>query len=282
MPDLNFSVESAEVVSYAVSPLLSLKLKITSADTETRIQSIALRCQVQIDTTKRRYSKKEQAQLIELFGEPERWGRTLRAMLWTHTSATVPPFTSEATVDLPLPCTFDFNVAATKYFAGLTDGVVPLNLMFSGTVFYDSDDYGLQVEQISWEKEAPFKLSIAVWQEMMDRYYPNTAWLCLRRDVFEKLSRYKVQHAIPTWEQALESIIPAPENGESVADDELTVEGSLPSCQGTALEGSTLIIEDVPVIIHCSTCESNQLVETVQDLRCSKCGGTNSHGLFAS
>jgi len=229
MPDLNFSVESAEVVSYAVSPLLSLRLKITSADTETRIQSIALRCQVQIDTTKRRYSKKEQAQLFELFGEPERWGRTLRAMLWTHTSATVPPFTSEATVDLPLPCTFDFNVAATKYFAGLTDGVVPLNLMFSGTVFYDSDDYGLQVEQISWEKEAPFKLSIAVWQEMMDRYYPNTAWLCLRRDVFEKLSRYKLQHAIPTWEQALESIIPAPENGESVADDELTVEGSLPS-----------------------------------------------------
>jgi len=49
------------------------------------------------------------------------------------------------------------------------------------------------------------------------------------------------------------------------------------ACQGTALEGSTLIIEDVPVIIHCSTCESNQLVETVQDLRCSKCGGTNSH-----
>jgi len=61
---------------------------------------------------------------------------------------------------------------------------------------------------------------------MMDHYYPNTAWLCLRRDVFERLHRYKVERAIPTWEQALESIIPPPERSD---DEEVAIEGSLPS-----------------------------------------------------
>lgn len=226
MPDLDFSVESAEAVSFAASPTLSFKLKIRSANSEEKIQSIGLRCQIQIETTRRRYSATEQAQLFELFGEPERWGRTLRSMLWTHTSAMVPPFQGETLIDLPVPCTFDFNIAATKYFAGLEDGAVPLNLMFSGTMFFESEDGGLQIEQISWNKEAQFKLPVGVWREMMDHYYPNTAWLCLRRDVFERLSRYKMEHAIPTWEQTLENLIP---DARKTEEEELAVEGSLPS-----------------------------------------------------
>ena len=227
MPDLNFSVDSAVAVTFAASPMLSFKLRIRNANSEENIQSIGLRCQIQIEPTKRNYSATEQAQLFELFGEPERWGRTLRSMLWVHTSAMVPPFQGETIVDLPVPCTFDFNVAATKYFAGLEDGLVPLNLMFSGTVFFESSDGGLQIEQIAWDKEAHFKLPVNVWREMMDHYYPNTAWLCLRRDVFERLSRYKMEHAIPTWEQAIESLVP--EAVKPVKEEELAVEGSLPS-----------------------------------------------------
>jgi hypothetical protein len=226
MPELDFSVVGAEAVSYAASPLLSFKLRIGNADAQEKIQSIVLRCQIQMETTKRKYSPDEQAQLFELFGEPERWGRTLRPMLWLHTSATVPPFAGETTIDLPVPCTFDFNLAATKYFAGLDDGIVPLNLMFSGTVFFESPAAGLQVDQISWDKEARFKLPIKVWRDMMDHYYPNSAWLCLRRDVFERLSRYKMEHAFPTWEQALESLIPVP---AKPVEEELAIEGSLPS-----------------------------------------------------
>jgi hypothetical protein len=226
MPELSFSEVGAEAVSFAVSPMLSFKLRLKNAPPEERIQSVALRCQIQMEPTKRRYSASEQAQLFELFGEPERWGRTLRAMLWTHTSAMVPPFQGEKTIDLPVPCTFDFNVAATKYFAGLEDGVVPLNLMFSGTVFFESGAGDLQVEQISWDKEAKFKLPVAVWRGMMDHYYPNTAWLCLRRDIFERLSRYKMDHALPTWEQTLESLIPKP---AMPVEEELVIEGSLPS-----------------------------------------------------
>src|SRR5215813_12408966 len=226
MPDLNFEVINAETVTFAVAPMLSFRLRITNLDADQQIQSVALRCQIQIETPRRHYVPLEQEALLDLFGEPERWGRTLRPMLWTHAGVTVPPFAGETVVELPVPCSFDFNIAATKYFAGLEAGEVPLNLMFSGTIFFENNAGALQVEQISWDKEAHFRLPVRVWREMMDHYYPNTAWLCLRRDVFDRLNRYKMEHAIPTWEQALESLIP---DVSTPVEDEVAVEGSLPS-----------------------------------------------------
>jgi hypothetical protein len=107
-----------------------------------------------------------------------------------------------------VPCTFDFNVAATKFFGGLETGEVPLLLLFSGTMFYRDEVGDLQVGQISWDKEAQFRLPVKVWQEMMEHYYPNSAWLNLRRDVFEKLQNYKMRGGLPTFEQALESLLP--------------------------------------------------------------------------
>jgi hypothetical protein len=192
---------------HAASPLLAFKLRIANADAEETIQTVALRCQIQIETTKRHYNAEEQAQLLDLFGEPERWGNTLRAMLWTHASVIVTPFKGSALVELPVPCTFDFNVAATKYFAGLEGGEVPLNLMFSGTVFYEAADGALQIEQIPWDREAKYRLPVQVWNEMMDSYYPNGAWLRLRRDVFDRLHQYKMRRGIPTWEQTMESLM---------------------------------------------------------------------------
>ncbi|MGB8507501.1 MAG: DUF6084 family protein [Pyrinomonadaceae bacterium] len=207
MPDLNFQIEGAEAVTYAASPLLSFKLRINNADASEPIHTVALRCQIQIEATRRRYNEREQGRLLDLFGEPERWGQTLRTTLWTHASVVVTPFQGSALVELPVPCTFDFNVAATKYFAGLEDGEVPLLMLFSGTVFYEAEDGALQVSQISWEREAKYKLPVRVWREMMDHYYPNSAWLSLRRDVFERLSQYKMRRGLPTWEGALESLL---------------------------------------------------------------------------
>jgi hypothetical protein len=212
MPDLSFQVEGAQAVPFAASPLLAFRLRIaTGADQP--IHTVALRCQVRIEVARRRYGAQEQAKLLDLFGEPERWGQTLRPMLWTHTSVVVPGFTGSTVVDLPVPCTYDFNVAAAKYFHALEGGEVPLCLLFSGTVFYTAEDGALQVAQIPWEKEATFRLPVRVWQEMMDHYYPNSAWLCLRKDVFDRLYRYKSRRGLPTWEQALESLLP-PAEGE--------------------------------------------------------------------
>lgn len=44
------------------------------------------------------------------------------------------------------------------------------------------------------------------------------------------------------------------------------------ACQGTTLAGSQLVIEDVPVKIHCSRCDEDELVESIQSLCCSRCG----------
>ena len=108
-----------------------------------------------------------------------------------------------------MPCTFDFNVAATKYFHGLTSGDLPLCFQFSGTVFYQGSEESLQVSPISWDKEAKYRLPVKVWKQLMDTYYPNSAWLALRKDAFEKLYQYKVREGIPTWEEALERALNA-------------------------------------------------------------------------
>lgn len=215
MPDLGFKIEGAEVAKFAASPQIAFKLGLTNANPDETIHSVALRCQIQIEVTRRRYTAEDQQKLRDLFGEPERWSQTLRNLLWTHVNVNVPPFKDSIVVDLPVPCTFDFNVGATKYFHGLGDGDVPLCVMFSGTVFYALAGEAMQVSPISWEKEARFSMPVQVWREMMETYYPNTAWLCLRRDIFERLYEYKVRHGIPTWEQALESMMQAEETVRS-------------------------------------------------------------------
>jgi hypothetical protein len=207
MPDLGITVEKVEVVPFAASPTLAFKLRVANGDQAETIHTVVLRCQIQIEVTRRRYTALDQERLRDLFGEPERWGQTLRNLLWVNTSAVVPQFVGVTTVDLQVPCTFDFSVATTKYFNGLADGDIPVCLMFSGTAFYADFTGALRVAPISWEKETRFRMPLKVWKDMMDAYYPNSAWLCLRRDVFEDLHRFKVQRGVPTWEQAFEIML---------------------------------------------------------------------------
>jgi len=211
MLDLSFRVEGAEPERSAAAPLLLFKLCVAEAAGAgaTPIHSVMLRCQVRIEPGRRRYGPPEQERLLDLFGTPERWGQTLRPLLWAHANVVVPPFTGTAVVDLPVPCSYDFSLAATKYFAALEDGEVPLCFLFSGTIFYAGEAGGLQVAQVPWEKEAPFRLPVAVWTSLMDLYYPNSAWLCLRKDVFDRLYHYKSRYGLPTWEQALERLLSA-------------------------------------------------------------------------
>ena len=208
MPDLNFQVRSASVVPFAAVPMLAFQLQIKNSVPDEAIHTIALRCQIQIETTRRGYTAGEQERMLDLFGQPDRWNTTLRSLLWTHVNLVVPAFAGKETViDMQVPCSFDFNVAATKYFAGLTDGDIPLLFLFSGTVFYAPPDSPLQVAPISWEMEARCKLSVKLWHDMMDSYYPNSVWINLHRDVFERVYRYKMHHGLLNWEQALERML---------------------------------------------------------------------------
>src|SRR5271168_2420755 len=44
------------------------------------------------------------------------------------------------------------------------------------------------------------------------------------------------------------------------------------ACQQTPLEGSKLLIEDVPIVANCPTCQQPRRVESVQSLCCVECG----------
>ena len=101
MPDLSFKVEEAVAVPFAAAPTLAFKLRIANAIPGESIHTVALRCQIQIETTRRRYSAEEQMGMLDLFGEPERWSHTLRRLLWTHVSVVVPAFEDNTLAEIP-------------------------------------------------------------------------------------------------------------------------------------------------------------------------------------
>ena len=212
MPDLEFKLEGAEVAEFAAIPSLVFKLRIENLEDEP-VRSVALNTQIRIAATGRHYEAAEQERLLELFGEPSRWKDTLRSLLWTHTVLQVPRFSGSTVVDMPVACTYDLEVVAAKYFYALEDGEVPLEFLFSGTIFYAGEDGRLQTTRISWEKEAEFRLPVRLWKEMMDQYFPNSAWVRLRKDAFDQLYDYKVRKGLPTWEATVEALLQASEQG---------------------------------------------------------------------
>jgi hypothetical protein len=212
VPDLDFRVEGAEVLEYAAAPSLLFKLHVENLEGEP-IRSVSLNTQIRIAATQRHYDTMEQERLLEVFGEPHRWGNTLRSLLWTHTTLQVSPFSGTTVVDMPVPCTYDLDVVAAKYFYALEDGEVPLEFLFSGTVFYAGEGGRLQIARISWEKEAEYRMPVRLWKEMMEQYFPNSAWIRLHKDAFDQLYDYKVRMGLPTWEAAVEALLRASEQG---------------------------------------------------------------------
>jgi Family of unknown function (DUF6084) len=203
---LAFRVEGAEPLEFAAVPTLRFALGIESAGPEP-IRSLLLDVQLQIAARRRSYQAQEQAGLLDLFGEPERWSTTLRTLPWTRTTLLVPGFESETRVALDVPCTYDFEVAATRYLLGLEHGEVPLELLFSGTVFYAGEGVGLQAMRIDWRSEAEYRLPVSVWRATMDGHFPGTTWLRLSRESFERLSAFRQRRALLSWEDTLAALL---------------------------------------------------------------------------
>jgi hypothetical protein len=204
MSDLAFKVTGIRVDQYATSPLILLRVAVAERS-GVRIDAIALRAQIQLEVQRRRYLPEESALLTELFGEPERYAQTLRPMLWTHAAQVVVAFEGETEFDLPIPCSYDFEVASNKYLASLRSGVVPLNLLFSGTIFVDRPA-GVTAELVPWSCEARYLMPIVMWREAMDAFFPNTAWIRVNRELFDELRRFKIATGLPTWDAALERL----------------------------------------------------------------------------
>ena len=122
----------------------------------------------------------------------------------------VPAFTGSTEVDLPLPCTYDFEVVWAKYLQALDSGEAPLLFLFSGTVFAKSEN-GYRVEQVPWNKEASFRMPVALWRDLMDAYFPGCGWIRLERASLDALQRFRARHSLASWEQTFAALLAAAE-----------------------------------------------------------------------
>jgi Family of unknown function (DUF6084) len=204
--ELSFGVEGAAPLPYAAVPTLAFRLRVETAGSA-EIRSVLLDTQIQIAARLRSYRASEQERLHDLFGTPDRWRDTLRTLPWTRLTVVVPPFRGGTVVELPVVCTYDLEVSAASYFAALEGGEVPLELLFSGTVFYSGADGRLQAERIAWTKEATYSLPVSAWREAMDRHFPGSAWLRLSRETYDRLRAYRARNAFPGWDDAMNALL---------------------------------------------------------------------------
>ncbi len=205
MTALAITVVSGAPDPYAAAPTLLLRLRLETPETEP-VHAMVLKAQIRIEPQRRRYSADEEARLLELFGEAPQWAESLRPFLWTHVTTTVAEFTGTTEIDLPVPCTYDFEVAAAKYLHSLGDGEIPLVLLFNGTIFSYRDG-GLVVQPVAWNVEAEHRLPVSAWRATMDTFFPDSGWIRLRRDTIDALTRYKADRALTSWEDAFERLL---------------------------------------------------------------------------
>ncbi len=213
MSTYEFSVVDIFAEPYAAAPQLTARLRILESSGET-IHAIALRCQVRIEPQRRRYEEADESGLRALFGDRDRWVDTLKPFLWMQCNAMVQGFTGITEVDLALPCTYDFEVTGSRYLHAVTEGTIPLALLFSGTIFTKGAN-GFGVQQVPWDCEANYALPVTVWQQMIESYFPNTGWIRLDHDVLDSLADFKSRHGLTTWEETVATLLSARDGAES-------------------------------------------------------------------
>src|SRR6201998_1562591 len=204
MAELTFGCTEAHATRYAATPTLSFTLTITES-TGALVHAIALRCQIRIEPHRRRYSADEARRLNDLFGDTSRWAETVKPIQLATVSTMVPGFTSLTEVELPVPCTYDLEVASARYLQGLDDGTVPLLLLFSGTVFIANGD-SFSIELIPWSAEASYRMPVSVWRDLVNAHFPGSAWLRCSQETLDSLSDFKARHALPPWGATLLSV----------------------------------------------------------------------------
>lgn len=204
MTVLDFSVLSIGAEPFSVTPNLIARLRIAET-TGTAVHALALRCQIRIEPRRRRYTAAEESGLLDLFGPRDRWGTTLSTFPWLHTTAMVPGFTGECVTELVMPCTYDFEVAASKYLHAL-EGTVPLDFLFSGTIFTKGTN-GFGVEQIPWDREAQFDMPVEVWRDVLRRNFPSSGWVRLDHDTIAALARFKAARGLLGLDEAVTELL---------------------------------------------------------------------------
>lgn len=215
-PDPAFEVLSASAVNRAAAPTMRFRLRVTD-ESGLGIFTIALTSLITVEPAKRTYDDATRERLIELFGAPERWATTTDNFRWAQIDSLVPAFTGSTECDLTIACTYDHEIAAAKYFEGLSDGEAPLRFHFNGTVYYEVDGGRLRMVQLPWDRSSRFGLPVEVWRETIDVHYPFRGWVPADKQTIARLERLKERRGLPTFDATLTDLL---EEAESVDAEE--------------------------------------------------------------
>ncbi|HXU73544.1 MAG TPA: DUF6084 family protein [Polyangia bacterium] len=203
--DLGFRVVGARAQPHAAQPTIVLTLAVEERR-GLELEGLALSCSVRIEPQRRGYSVDEERRLIDLYGDVSRWSTTMRPVPWIETSLFAPAFDGQAEIAMTLPCSYDLEVSAAKYFSALTDGDAALRLLFRGTAFVRGE-HGLEMTPLPWDREATWRLPVALWREAVDACFPDAGWLRLRKETIGALLAFKGRHALPSWDGVITTLL---------------------------------------------------------------------------
>ena len=205
-PAPEFAITSAAHLAYAAAPTMVFSATATDA-AEHDIQSMALSAQVMIDPSRRGYDTRTRERLTELFGPPASWTPSTQALSWARIMAVVPGFVGTTTFALEIPCTYDLEVAATKFFYALEEGEVPLSFHFSGTVFYRSTNSRLQVAPVPWSATARFQMPVTTWRAMIAEHYPGGGWIRLQNETLASLNALRAERGLTSLDACVAELL---------------------------------------------------------------------------
>lgn len=196
MSELQFAVTGADAKRHTAIPTIVFHLRIRHRE---RIEAIVLRTQIRIEPQWRPYDEGEKTLLGDLFGTPDRWDTTLRALSWADVPVMVPAFEDETSVEVNVPCTYDFDVTATRYFSALNNGDIPLRFLFSGSIFRHSEN-AFSTEMVPWSSECAYRLPFEVWRSAMNACYGNSVAILIDRETFDQLHRRRIETSATSWD----------------------------------------------------------------------------------
>lgn len=206
VPEPEFAVLGARPVRHAAAPMMALDLQITEPEGR-HLYMIGLAIQLMLEPARRRYDRATHERLKGLFGAPERWAVTTQSMLWAQLDVVVPAFTGSTTVAVPVPCSYDLELAAAKYLYSLPDGEAPLALHFSGVVYYPDERGSLRMVLVPWSCSIDFRLPVAVWRETVEHYYPTNGWAALQTHTLDELECERVARGLPTFDACVAQLL---------------------------------------------------------------------------
>lgn len=215
-PWLSFEVAGVKPVEHAAAPTLSFTLDVGDRSGR-EVFAVALTIQIQLEPIKRSYDDATREGLSELFGEPGRWATTARHLVWSTESVMVPAFEGATSVEVPVLCNYDLELAATRYFSALPDGEVPLVWHFNGSVYYKAPDERLQVTPIPWDTVAEYSMPVSAWRQMIEAHYPHRGWVALEAATADRLNRLKAARGRHTIEQTVSELLDAAERSDREA-----------------------------------------------------------------